>query len=274
MVGVVRSLGSLWSTAAAIATSLLLAAREARADPPSEPPPAGPAYRVNLAYDLPAVAVAGVVSSSWLLRGSLAPPHCAPVCDRADVPAFDRWAAGRWEPGWRTASDVGIAAVLVGAGATLFVAESPRNAAVDAIVVGESVLFANTLAIVAMMGARRPRPLAYGDAAPVEERTSGNASLSFTSGHTAGAAAAAVATFGTLRRLDRSYASWIALGVGVLGASFVGAARIFAGDHFPSDVAAGAVVGVASGVFFPALHERTGARVASSGSGLTLSGSF
>lgn len=274
MVGAVRSIGSRCSAAVATAALLFAPAREAHAAPPSDPPATGPAYRVNLAYDLPAVAVAGVVSTSWLLRGSLAPPHCAPVCEREDVPAFDRWAAGRWEPGWRTASDIGIAAMLVGAGATLFVAESPRNAAVDAIVVGESVLFANTLAIVAMMGARRPRPLAYGDAAPIEERTNGNASLSFTSGHTAGAAAAATATFVTLRRLDFRYASWIALGVGALGASFVGGARILAGDHFPSDVAAGAVVGVASGVFFPALHERTGTRVASAGNGLTLSGTF
>lgn len=240
----------------------------------------GPAYKLDLAVDLPVLAIAGVVSSGWLLKGSLAGPHCAPLCDRGDVPVFDRWAAGTYDAGWRTASDIGVAAVVAGSALTLLAAEGPSHALNDAVVVGQSILLANTLAIVSMMSVRRPRPFAHGTEAPLEARTSGDASLSFFSGHAAGSVAAAVSMYITFRRLNRPALAYASLGLGLATATFIGVTRVASGDHFPSDVLAGAAVGASTGVLFPALHEsprRLAAIFPSSvgaGHGLSIAGVF
>lgn len=259
-------------------TSALTPAAPAPSPSPSlTSAPRGPAYTIDPAIDLPVLALAGVVSSGWLLKGSLAGPHCAPLCDRDDVPAFDRWAAGFHDAGWKTASDIGLATILVGSAATILAAEGPADAVNDAIVVGQSILLANTIAIVSMMGVRRPRPLAYGKEAPLEERMDGNASLSFFSGHTAGSVATAVATYSTFRRLNRPALAYASLGIGLSAATFVGIARVASGDHFPSDVLAGAVVGASTGILLPALHGRPAAVVPSrvgSGQGLSVVGAF
>lgn len=272
---------------AAPATPALPEAELEPAPPEAPPPPPkqrarpgkrrGPAYKLDLAIDLPVLAIAGVVSSGWLLKGSLAGPHCAPQCDRGDVPAFDRWAAGTYDAGWRTASDIGVAAVLGASAVTLLAAEGPSHALNDAVVVGQSVLLANTLAIVSMMGVRRPRPFAYGTEAPLEARTDGDASLSFFSGHAAGSVAAAVSMYITFRRLNRPALAYTSLGLGLAAATFIGVTRVAAGDHFPSDVLAGAVVGASTGVLFPAVHGRPAAIVPSSvgaGHGLSIVGVF
>lgn len=68
------------------------------------------------------------------------------------------------------------------------------------------------------------------------ERTEGPWS-SFPSGHTAGAAAVA-------RAITREYPA--AAPYAAAGAAFVGAMQPFIGAHYPSDVAAGAVTGLAS----------------------------
>jgi membrane-associated phospholipid phosphatase len=265
------------SVALAVATGLAASAARAAPRAPADPPADRPAYEVNAAVDLPVLAIAGVVASGWLLKGSLAGPHCAPVCDRNEVPPFDRWAAGYWDPTWKAVSDIGVATIMVGSAVTLLAAEGPMNGLNDIVVVGQSVLFANTFAILTMMGVRRPRPFAYGERAPVDEREDGNASLSFFSGHTAGSTGAAVSMFTTFRRLNRPVLAWVTLGVGLSGATFVGISRVASGDHFPSDVLAGAIVGTSTGILFPALHGRPVALVPSavgSGEGLSLVGRF
>jgi membrane-associated phospholipid phosphatase len=59
----------------------------------------------------------------------------------------------------------------------------------------------------------------------------------------------------------------------------VGATRILAGEHFPTDVVAGAAVGAAIGLIVPALHAAPSRMSAvplavASGGGIGLTGSF
>lgn len=214
-----------------------------------------PAYALRWEVDGAALAVGGVISFGWVLRDELAPPHCGLACDRADVFVLDRFAAGRFDPGWRTTSDVTIAATYGLAVGTL-VLDGGLEGASDLVVVAESVLLSNAVGALVNLGARRPRPLAYGTTASEDERLRGNTSLSFFSGHTAGAFAAALSTYATLRRRHPDSAlPYVALAVGVTAASFIGTTRVLAGDHFPTDVVAGALVGSALGLLVPALHD-------------------
>lgn len=212
-------------------------------------------YKIEPMIDLPVLAISGAVASSWLLSSELGPAHCAPLCRREDLNIFDRPAAGVYRPGWKTVSDVSIGVVLLSAGSSSLIAGGVPDGLTDLVLVGESVLLANGLGVVAQMGVRRPRPLLYGDTAPLDVRTDGNAALSFFSGHTASAFAGSVSAFWMLRaRHPRGALAYVALFSGVAMSAFVGTSRVLAGDHFPTDVFMGALVGSSLGTLVPALH--------------------
>ena len=109
---------------------------------------------------------------------------------------------------------------------------------------------------------RRPRPYAYW---PTEQRPSGpgyessaaGTFHSMPSGHSSSAWTGAAIGM-TEHLLHRPDASWVErAGVGFLGGALAGATsalRVAAGQHFPSDVLAGAGVGIASGITVPLLH--------------------
>ncbi len=219
---------------------------------------ADPAYDVNLSLDLPVVAVAGSLAAVWLLRPVLSPPHCGPVCDDSELSFIDKPVAGRWSPGWAKASDATLGSIAVGTVTLVALSESSTGHALgDGLVILESLLVTNALQVMTAVGVRRPRPFMYGDATPADERSGGNGGLSFYSGHTAAAFTLTVSTYMTLRRLrPNSIVPKLVLGVGLPAAVLVGTARVVSGDHFPSDVVAGAIIGTAIGVLIPALHYR------------------
>jgi membrane-associated phospholipid phosphatase len=214
------------------------------------------AYRFQPGLDLPVMAATAPVLAVWFLGNEFPAAHCAPRCDPSTLNGLDRPFAGRYAPRWQTVSDVGILAFGLGAAAGLALHEGLPDSLADTAVVLESVMVANATAILFNYAVRRPRPLVYGDAAPVDARLRGNASLSFFSGHTANAFALAVGLFQVLRHTARPAVAWTALGVGLSLAGFIGASRVAAGAHFPSDVIAGAVVGASMGWLVPALHAR------------------
>jgi undecaprenyl-diphosphatase len=115
-------------------------------------------------------------------------------------------------------------------------ARGRRAAALGALAIGAASAVSN-LAIKPL--ARRRRP-AYADAdrAPVSRRVRRPASASFPSGHAASAVAFASAVGET------APGTWIPLHV---AAALVGYSRVHTGVHYPSDVAAGAVVGALCG---------------------------
>ena len=81
----------------------------------------------------------------------------------------------------------------------------------------------------------------------------------------------------TYQRLRRPVLGWTLLGVGLAGSGFVGFARIASGAHFPSDVIAGAAVGVGMGLALPALHDtplRMAPYASREGGGLLFSGTL
>jgi len=205
------------------------------------------------------LSAAAVWALPWAFEDELAPGRCAP-CDPSDVNAFDRTAIGFDNRGARVASNVGAFGVPALAGiASLFdAARFGRGAALeDLVLVAESVAISGAVNQVVKQGFRRPRPYMYDAELAEESGTAWKNYLSFYSGHTSTAFAAATsfATIFALRRPDDPwrFAVW---GAGLAASTMVGACRVLAGRHFWTDVIAGAVAGSAVGVLVPRMHLR------------------
>jgi membrane-associated phospholipid phosphatase len=264
-----------WTTLVAVWVVMGAAPRGvAAADVAASP---GPAYALSWQLDLPILLISGGLAASYLVVDEVAPPFCAPVCDRARVNAFDRWAAGYYNTTWQTVGDVTTGVTLVALPLSLFVGESWRPALSDLVVVSEALLTSSAIQVIVSYAVARPRPRVYGETAPLDQRTNANAARSFFSGHVADGMAATFATAEALSRLRRPTLALVTLIVGVTGTALIGVARVGAGGHFPSDVIIGAAVGSGVGIAIPALHG-VGMRVAplagSEAHGLTLTTTF
>jgi len=210
-------------------------------------------YTFHPEIEVPVMTVTSVLGLGYLLNAELAPPHCAPRCSREDLPAFDRPFAGRYDRNAGTVSDIAILLVLSGGALTAGV----DGGLVDLLVVAEAVLVSSAITVPTTLAVGRPRPFVYGDEATVDERTEGGAALSFPSGHTANSFAATLAVFhGMHARHPGSSLPWIVLGVGLALSTTVAVARVLGGEHFPSDVVAGAAIGASLGWLVPELHRR------------------
>jgi membrane-associated phospholipid phosphatase len=256
---------------------------------PSAPPERPlPAYQLYWEIDAPILTVAIIFGIARSIRGGLAPAYCAPVkgspveettvCDPQTLNWLDRQVAGRYQPSWNRWSDVGLYGIAALSGAGILAHEWFRPGLNDLVVVAEATLIASAASGISTAITGRPRPYMYGLEAPASQRQDGNGGLSFFSGHTSTAFGAVTSTFVTLHRLhpdDRW--PWYVLAGGLTAAGFVGATRILSGSHFPTDVAAGAAVGVAIGVLVPALHSAPRRMTAvpmtvASGGGLAITG--
>jgi membrane-associated phospholipid phosphatase len=222
----------------------------------------GPTYALDASRDVPALLLGSVAAISPLFQKEAPQPWCAPLCDSHRINGLDRSVAGVYRPAWARVSDVTLAMLMATPVVVLLFDEGLSLTLNDGVVLAETQLLASGFASLTSAAVRRPRPYMYSERAPLDERLQGDGALSFFSGHTTNAFAASFALYGTLaRRHPHSSAPLALLGASLAAASLVGASRILAGKHFPTDVAAGAVVGSSIGILVPALH----------GSGLALS---
>jgi undecaprenyl-diphosphatase len=124
---------------------------------------------------------------------------------------------------------------------------------VDAVLYGESTSLTSALTSVLKIAIRRPRPVDYA----ARSTTDTNMVLSFPSGHASGVASVgATATYLAFVRAPGSPRPWITLAAFALLAGFVDYERVRAGAHFPTDVAAGTLLGITTGVLVPHFHRR------------------
>jgi membrane-associated phospholipid phosphatase len=133
-----------------------------------------------------------------------------------------------------------------------------RDAAlVDAVMYAESLSLTEMLTDITKIAVRRPRPIDYTTCAVAKPTncSSTDLELSFFSGHAATVGAiTATATYLAFIRAPHTARPWITLGVGTLLTTFVSYERVRSGNHFPTDVIAGALAGAAIGVLVPHLH--------------------
>lgn len=131
---------------------------------------------------------------------------------------------------------------------------------VDAVLYAETVSLTETLTDITKIAVRRPRPIDYvncpAGTTSVACTENTDLQLSFVSGHASTVGAiGATATYLAFQRSGRKAARpWITLGTSVALTTFVSIERVRAGEHFPTDVLAGAVAGAMVGVLVPHLH--------------------
>lgn len=187
-------------------------------------------------------------------------------CDPADLSAIDRYSVGRStlpsSGGWSTFSDYALLGSLIvpiaylGLESLLLPSDHPLLDFInDAIVVVEAISLTGAMNTVFKFAFRRPRPVRYSDVdVPL---STFDQELSVPSGHTAlvTAATTALTTTFFLRHPD-SPLRWLVLGGGVALSGLTAFSRIESGNHFPTDVMVGALLGGFAGFAVPYFHRR------------------
>ena len=228
----------------------------------AQAPPETGALRFD-ARLVPAGAVLGATAAGALapvlLAGHLPHGTCPlPSCDPAGLSFLDRGTVGPVRSGAATLSDGALLATAGGAAILLFgdahgdLAVAREDLTVFAQAVGTATLITNWAKVLV----HRPRPFRYTAAAGGGVNTV-ESGLSFPSGHTAGAFAAAFAYWSIQSRRGTASARRTRIVALVAAAAATGVLRVVAREHFPTDVMAGAALGAAVGWTVPRLYPVT-----------------
>jgi membrane-associated phospholipid phosphatase len=250
----------VWGLVLIVALATPLSARAQ--DVSARPTP----YHVDWVVD---PAVVGGALSLWIALPALTPEVIRPACPCSSSALWqlDRYPVGRRSGVADAASNVG-AGLVATLPALLDGVDVWRTGgdwggyASDFVVAAETLAVAGALDQLTKLAVRRPRPNVYDVPADARALSVADNYVSFYSGHTSTAFAAgmAYATTFALRHPDDPARGWVYAGAGV-AAGAVGVLRVLSGEHFPTDVLAGAVMGSAVGLIIPRLHRREGTSV-------------
>jgi len=167
-------------------------------------------------------------------------PTCAP-CDPATLPGIDRWAVSTERSAWNIASSVAELGLLAGTWYELY--KLPNGTKhLAASVEASAWNFGVTRLAKAVFN--RNRPVLYTEDG-IEAQGSLTSHRSMYSGHTSTSfvlATSYVLSMGDKNGLDRFWPLIVAAGVGAM--------RVAAGKHFPTDVLVGAVMGSGTAIVF------------------------
>lgn len=192
-----------------------------------------------------------LITLGFTLKKQVQPPDPARL-NQDGLPFWDRFAvnmdhgqAAHWSD-WTliTCSLIPIVALL----------ETPKKfCRTHGLMIAESLMWTTGATYVVKASTRRARPYAYRTSFESLPR---DASMSFFSGHTAMAFQGAVLG-GILLQQTKGHSDLRnVVGFAGLGCALMtGAFRVLSGNHFPSDVLAGALVGSLVGWVIPKLHE-------------------
>jgi membrane-associated phospholipid phosphatase len=229
---------------------------EASSEVPQASPATGSVYVLDPWTD---GVVLGATTTAWIALAVAGPSWVTPQCpcNPSQVPSFDRVALHWHSQAAEVASNITeVLALLAPLGVDLMDVGFGQALFEDMVVYGEVLSITGTATEAAKYGVQRPRPYVYASTSPSVLRSPASYT-SFFSGH-------ATVTFGALTTLAMTETLrhgpkvWPWLLMGFVGAS-VAVERVLAGQHFPSDVAVGAAVGIGTGVLVPLLHRRESA---------------
>ncbi len=168
---------------------------------------------------------------------------------------LDRSTAYNYSTHAVTISNIAVGACIVGPGSLLLEKRVRSQLLTIGVMYAEAGMFAAFLPSIAKGTVQRTRPFVYNHNAPIEKKLEAEARRSFFSGHTCVAFTSAVFTASLFDAyFPQSNHRTLVWGGSLVAAGLVGAMRIKAGAHFPSDVLVGALVGSAIGYTIPRLH--------------------
>ena len=160
-------------------------------------------------------------------------PTCAP-CDPATLPGIDRWAVSRERAAWNVASSVGGFGLMTGTWYELYKLPNGTKHLAASV---EAAAWNFGVTRLAKAAFNRNRPVLYTEDG-IEAQGSLTSHRSMYSGHTSTSfvlATSYVLSMSHKNGLDRFWP--------LIAAAGVGAMRVAAGKHFPTDVLVGAVMG-------------------------------
>ena len=222
----------------------------------AQQPPVTPLRFEVRAWPAGVVIGAGVVGTlvPELSKRSLPHATCAP-CDPSHLWEIDRDILGPLRTRPSQLSTAGMVGTGLAGGLLLIRSRRGEGAEAwreDLAVFAQAVGMATAVTEWTKVLVHRPRPVRYGpDGALYDQPTDG---LSFPSGHTSTAFAAAAAYASILRRRGIANRHRTEIAALFTVAAATGAMRVAARKHFPTDVVAGAVLGAAIGWAVPAVH--------------------
>ena len=191
-----------------------------------------------------------------IIQWTVPPPEAPPDIGR--VNRLDRWGMREFSRPLDTASDVTQYAALALPGLALIGAEGEECLAI-AVMYVESMLLVQGIKNMIKGLTRRYRPYMYQDPVPEEAAAERDRYLSFPSGHSAASFAAATFSAFVYGALYPDSVWRLPLAVTAYAlAGATAALRVLAGQHFITDVAAGALLGVMTGLLVPWLHALPG----------------
>ncbi|WP_116126961.1 phosphatase PAP2 family protein [Lewinella sp. IMCC34183] len=170
---------------------------------------------------------------------------------------LDRGATRQYSETHRNLSDDLLRASLA-LPATLLIAPEPRRRVlVVATLLAETMLLNDGLTKATKVIVRRNRPLTFNPEHDPFNQASNDARQSFVSGHTSNTAALSFFTAKVFHDLYPESPLRPLLWAGAAAIPLLtGHARYQAGKHFPTDIAAGYLLGATLGVLIPELHKR------------------
>jgi membrane-associated phospholipid phosphatase len=215
-------------------------------------------YRLSWKTDGPILGTVGLLGATMFAVDRHLPGFTVEEVNAlspANVNAFDRPATKNYAP---VASDVSTTlqyALFASPFALLLDDDVRDDVATFGAMYLEIVALAATTTQIAKISVDRARPLVYNPKAPLSERTEPDARRSFFSGHTTFAFASAIflSTVYSDYFPGSSWSPYIWAG-SLSAATTVAILRVTSGEHFPTDVLVGAVVGSGIGYLIPFVH--------------------
>ena len=175
---------------------------------------------------------------------------------KKNLNAFDRGAVNNWSPSSAEWSNV-LLITAIASPLLLFTSSAVRNdAGTFSTMYLQNILTTNSVSHLPKGLISRYRPYVYNEDVPDEIRQNVDATHSFFSAHTSVSFASAVFLSITFNKYnpDSNLTPYI-WATSLLLSSAVGYLRYASGNHFPTDIIAGAIVGSVVGFLIPLIHE-------------------
>jgi len=216
-------------------------------------------YYIHKAIDYPVTLVVGLESIYALsVIYSKNPTSVNDInnLNKNNIPVFDRWSTKYYDPNIDRISYYPFYGVMPLPLILLFDKRIAKDKGTVGMLYLEAFAFEGFLYTSSGYLANRYRPFVYNSSLPVKDRVNGNYRNSFFAGHVA---VVANATFFTAKVFNdyhpKAGIRWVLYGGAALATMGMGYLRLTAGQHFPSDIFTGALVGTACGILTPAIHK-------------------